>query len=131
MKGLELARGFWEDLLHPALEREAPELTDRIAAGLCGAGSDCLGYDDEHPLRRTARVATLSAGYVDAEAKELRFLFPELLEREGRCRFTGCLHLKEPDCAVKEDVSRGIIAESRYESYRKLMTELSERRKYK
>ena len=72
-----------------------------------------------------------SAVYVDAEAKELRFLFPELLEREGRCRFTGCLHLKEPDCAVKEDVSRGIIAESRYESYRKLMTELSERRKYK
>ena len=72
-----------------------------------------------------------SSVYVDAEAKELRFLFPELLEREGRCRFTGCLHLKEPDCAVKQDVSRGIIAESRYESYRKLMTELSERRKYK
>ena len=47
MKGLELSRRFWEELLRPALERSCPELLPRIAAGLCGAGSDCLGYDDE------------------------------------------------------------------------------------
>lgn len=47
MKGLELARRFWEELLCPAVEEQAPELMGRLAAGLCGAGSDCLGYDDE------------------------------------------------------------------------------------
>ena len=26
---------------------------------------ECLGYDDEHPLPRDARIATLSAGYAD------------------------------------------------------------------
>ena len=46
MKGLELSRRFWEDQFRPALEREAPELIDLLAAGLCGAGSDCLGFDD-------------------------------------------------------------------------------------
>ncbi len=47
MKGLELARGFWEELLFPALREKCPQLLPRLAAGLCGAGSDCLGYDDE------------------------------------------------------------------------------------
>ena len=47
MKGLELSRRFWEELLRPALEENCPELLPKLAAGLCGAGSDCLGYDDE------------------------------------------------------------------------------------
>ena len=47
MKGLELARRFWEEGFLPALERESPELICRLASGLCGAGSDCLGFDDE------------------------------------------------------------------------------------
>lgn len=47
MKGLELSRRFWEELLRPAIEKKSPELLPQIAAGLCGAGSDCLGYDDE------------------------------------------------------------------------------------
>ena len=47
MKGLELSRRFWEELLRPAVERSCPELLPVVAAGLCGAGSDCLGYDDE------------------------------------------------------------------------------------
>jgi len=46
MQGLELARRFWEEACRPALERECPELLGQLAAGLCGAGSDCLGYDD-------------------------------------------------------------------------------------
>ncbi len=47
MKGLELSRRFWEELLRPAIEAQAGELLPRLAAGLCGAGSDCLGYDDD------------------------------------------------------------------------------------
>jgi len=47
MKGLELSRRFWEELLYPALREQCGELLGSVAAGLCGAGSDCLGYDDE------------------------------------------------------------------------------------
>ena len=47
MKGLDLARGFWQEMLRPALEEQCPGLMPRLAAGLCGAGSDCLGFDDE------------------------------------------------------------------------------------
>lgn len=47
MKGLELARAFWEEQARPAIEETCPVLLPRLAAGLCGGGSDCLGYDDE------------------------------------------------------------------------------------
>lgn len=47
MKGLELARRYWEEVGHPAFERECPALLSRMAVGLVGEGSDRFGYDDE------------------------------------------------------------------------------------
>lgn len=43
--------------------------------------------------------------------------FPEFREYKNNCRFNGCLHYKEPDCAVKEAVNEGIISEERYHFY--------------
>ncbi|MBR4173283.1 MAG: ribosome small subunit-dependent GTPase A [Clostridia bacterium] len=51
------------------------------------------------------------------KADELQNFFPEMRDRKNKCRFKGCLHTKEPDCAVKDAVSSGEIAKSRYESY--------------
>ena len=45
MKGLELARGLWEEYGRPTMEH-LPGM-EQAAVGLCGAGSDCLGYDDD------------------------------------------------------------------------------------
>ncbi len=53
----------------------------------------------------------------DVKAAELKEFFPEVWKREGLCRFRGCSHTAEPDCAVKEAVEKGEIAASRYESY--------------
>ncbi|MCD8049822.1 MAG: ribosome small subunit-dependent GTPase A [Clostridia bacterium] len=57
---------------------------------------------------------------------ELKEYFPEIWQREGECRFRGCSHTAEPDCAVKTAVSAGEIAQSRYESYVKLYEKLKE-----
>jgi len=56
--------------------------------------------------------------------KELPSLFPEIKAFEGGCRFTGCSHIKEPDCSVKAALSEGKIPESRYASYCELYDEL-------
>ena len=51
-------------------------------------------------------------------------LFPEISKYSSDCRFTGCKHLTEPDCAVKEALKRGDIAPCRYESYKALSQEI-------
>jgi len=53
---------------------------------------------------------------------QVRELFPEFRELQDKCRYADCMHLNEPDCAVKDALASGIIAESRYGSY-VMMTE--------
>ena len=47
MKGLELARKYFEEYGKPMLEEQFPETGKYLAVGLVGSGSECLGYDDE------------------------------------------------------------------------------------
>lgn len=47
MKGLELSRAFYREHGKPMLEKEFSALLPHIAVGLVGAGSECLGFDDE------------------------------------------------------------------------------------
>ncbi len=53
----------------------------------------------------------------DMTVNDLPFLFPEMARLASNCKFRGCLHLKEPQCAVKEAVNNGIIMKSRYDDY--------------
>jgi len=76
MKGLELARRYYEEWGVPMLAR-FPELSDRIAAGLCGSGSECFGYDD--PVSRDHDFEPGFQIFLDEEAVDRRTLF--LLER--------------------------------------------------
>lgn len=64
------------------------------------------------------------------EKEELKEYFPEFYKYEGKCRFNGCVHVNEPDCAVKEAVQEGNIGQSRYENYVLFYNEIKERRKY-
>ena len=57
---------------------------------------------------------------------EVEACFPEFAEVRGGCRFRGCAHLNEPDCAVRDGVEQGHIAESRYVSYQTLRAEAEE-----
>ncbi len=47
MKGLEVAREFYLQYGKPMLEEQFADVIDRIAIGLVGEGSECLGFDDE------------------------------------------------------------------------------------
>ncbi len=63
-------------------------------------------------------------------ATELWKYFPEMKLEERNCRFTGCLHMEEPDCGVKNAVKAGRIKKQRYDSYRQLYMELNAIKRY-
>ncbi len=67
----------------------------------------------------------------DMEKEELKDYFPEFHELEGTCRFQGCVHVNEPDCAVKTALANGIIRTNRYENYVAIYNELKDHKKYK
>ena len=47
MKGLEIARSYYEEFGKPMLREKFPELIPFLAAGLTGSGSECYGFDDD------------------------------------------------------------------------------------
>lgn len=64
------------------------------------------------------------------EYEELKRFFYEFGDFEPYCRFQGCMHLNEPDCAVKDALGQGKISASRYDNYVLLAQELKNARKY-
>jgi ribosome biogenesis GTPase len=58
-----------------------------------------------------------------ATVGEVGEAFPEIRQRLEGCRFRDCAHRAEPDCAVREALSRGEIFEERYRAYLKLRDE--------
>ncbi len=60
-------------------------------------------------------------GLGDVTPAELVQGFREMRDVTAGCRFTDCTHLHEPDCAVQAAVAQGRVAQSRYESYRRIL----------
>lgn len=91
-----------------------------------------------HTTRHTELFGLDNGGYVldtpgfssfEAEImtpSELCGCFPEMSEFLTGCRFSGCAHINEPDCTVKEAVKNGFISEMRYESYHKMYETLKQ-----
>ncbi len=61
-------------------------------------------------------------------AEELQYYFKEFEPYLNGCRYTGCSHIHEPDCEVKEHIGEEIPNE-RYERYVNLYNELRKDRR--
>jgi ribosome biogenesis GTPase len=77
----------------------------------------------------TPGFSSLDIDFIKRE--DLMYSFPEFQDFIGKCRFTGCIHHKEPDCAVKKAVEQGIINPLRYDFYIKMLEEISNTRRNK
>ncbi len=66
----------------------------------------------------------------DLEASDLHFYFNEFVPFESECRFNGCVHINEPNCAVKQAVAEGNIHKIRYDIYFEMYNDLKDKRKY-
>lgn len=69
-----------------------------------------------------------SLEFSDMEPEDLTLYFPEMRARYPECKFRGCLHVNEPNCAVKDAVKSGEIPSYRYENYCDFLEEIQERK---
>jgi ribosome biogenesis GTPase len=61
---------------------------------------------------------------------DLAHAFPEFRPLVEQCRFTDCLHVSEPGCAVRDAVDAGVVRASRYASYESLLEAAEATREY-
>ncbi len=78
---------------------------------------DCGGYVADTPGFHTFELEEL-------KYDELMWMYPEFEKYHGKCRFHGCSHMNEPQCAVKEAVETEQIPKKRYDCYCRLYEEL-------
>ena len=113
--------------LCPDANMETGELSHRIERGknttrhveLLYAGKDTFLVDTP---------GFTSLDLPDVTAEQLQEYYPEFDLYSGQCRFQGCSHLSEPDCAVKKAVKEGKISRVRYENYREIYADLKDRK---
>ena len=65
-----------------------------------------------------------SLGLFDLEKEQLAAYYPEFQSHEALCRFSGCSHMAEPQCGVKQALEQGLVSRLRYENYCQLYEEL-------
>lgn len=63
----------------------------------------------------------------EMEPPDLPGRYPEFASYAGKCRFAGCLHDSEPDCAVKAVAAEGRIPPERLQRYREILKETREK----
>ncbi|WP_066638732.1 ribosome small subunit-dependent GTPase A [Desulfolucanica intricata] len=116
--------------VQPGLSLKTGEISTKLKRG-------------KHTTRHVELLELLMGGYVadtpgfsslylpHIPKEELAEYFPEMDNYWNKCRFNGCLHFREPDCAVKEAVECGAISNIRYEHYKIFLEEvMSQERRY-
>lgn len=98
----------------------------------------------KHTTRHAELIELKSGGFVvdtpgfssfelsGIEAGELQNYYPEFRKYYGQCKFTGCRHISEPGCKVRDALEKGIIDSGRHTRYVEFcnMLKEKERKKY-
>lgn len=115
--------------LSPEANMETGSISEKIERGRhTTRHSEILALGNETYIMDTPGFTSLSIS--DIAKDEIGLYYPEFRKYEPNCRFSGCAHIDEPDCGVKEAVGRGEISKVRYENYQMLYREIKAVKKY-
>lgn len=113
-----------------------PEL--QLAVGGLAKKTDRGRHTTRHaelwPCLGGAIVDTPGFSLFEAEAIDqarLDACYPEFGDAPQRCRFAGCAHVSEPDCAVKALLPSGKLTAGRYARYLEIHQEIEQRKRNK
>ncbi|GAB6181062.1 ribosome small subunit-dependent GTPase A [Desulfotomaculum defluvii] len=116
--------------VQPGLELKTGDISHKLKRG-------------KHTTRHVELLPLKSGGYVvdspgfssldlpHMNKEDLGYFFPEFETFIVECRFNGCLHYHEPQCAIKGAVEKGLIQKERYQNYLTFLQEiLQQERRY-
>ncbi|HTN37083.1 MAG TPA: ribosome small subunit-dependent GTPase A [Arachidicoccus sp.] len=97
------------------------KLRTQAVSGWSGKGLHTTTFSEMFDLPFGGRIIDTPGirefGVLDISRQELSHYFPEMRSKIMYCKFNNCLHLEEPECAVREAVAIGEISAERYVSY--------------
>ena len=104
--------------IDPSLELTTGEISEKLGRGRHTTRTATLYHLADGFVVDTPGFSSLDMEQVESiDKEELADCFREFAPYEGKCRFIGCAHYREPNCAVRAAVEAGEISGSRYESY--------------
>jgi len=65
-------------------------------------------------------------GFLNMEPKDVSHNYPEIFKFSKNCKYNNCMHINEPNCAVKEAVENEDIHIIRYQSYLSIIKEVED-----
>jgi ribosome biogenesis GTPase / thiamine phosphate phosphatase len=71
-----------------------------------------------------------SFGIWELTIEDVKNHFFEFNKYSKKCRYPDCLHINEPDCAIKNAVKKNKISTLRFEAYSSLIEEIQQRKIY-
>ncbi len=118
------------NLLQPEANMETGSISEKIQRGKhTTRHSELFCIEGISYIMDTPGFSSL---YIDnMEKEELKAYFQEFRQYEDTCRFTGCVHINEPDCGVKRALEAGEISPIRYDNYVLMYEELKDKKKYR
>lgn len=115
--------------LAPVANMETGEISLKIERGRhTTRHSEIIALGEETYIVDTPGFTSLDISEITKE--ELGQYYPEFVQYEPYCKFSGCAHISEPSCGIKDAVADGRISKVRYENYKVLYQELKEIKRY-
>ena len=119
--------------LIPEAQQRVGEVSERTGQGRQTTAQP-MGHlyqrPDSPPLIVVDLPGIQSFGVAHLDPRLIRAGFAEIEELGQSCPYGDCSHTKEDECAVKDAVRDGRIAESRYQSYVDILAEIDEAKAY-
>ncbi|WP_226578615.1 ribosome small subunit-dependent GTPase A [Halobacillus litoralis] len=112
--------------IDPRLSIDTDEISESLGRGKHTTRHVELYEISDGLVADTPGFSSLEFG--ELEQEQLPECFPEFVEVQNDCKFRGCLHHKEPKCAVKKAVEDGEIAKKRYDHYLQFLNEIQTRK---
>lgn len=106
------------------------ELKTEVLSEYTGKGQHTTTFaemfliDDETKIIDSPGIKTL--GFNHFEKQDVAHNFKEFFEASSGCKYDNCLHINEPNCAVKDKLETEEISIYRYQNYTQILEEIED-----